>query len=307
MQRRSFFGRHATLGPCFGARSGALSSATVLLALTTACSNAGPAVNHSPGSVESVASNTDDSNTDKSNIDKSKYVVGYLPNWRGALSGWTRTLDFSALTHVTLAFATVETGTDGLEVHYRQDGAKSGDEPGLAAFVDKAHAATVKVCLAVAGGGTRSEAFAEEILKAPKELADKVAKYAETHDLDCIDVDQEEQGPTRALDDKYGEFIRELRLELNKNKKHMQLSAAVASWNPNKVLPVIDQFDFLNVMAYDFYNPPALETPTQGSSIADAQQELEYCSAKERQNPSSCGGCPSMASSGVARAATETP
>jgi len=280
MQRRSIFGRHATLGACFGARSGALSSATILLALSTACSNAAPAMNHSPGSVESVASNTDDSNTDGSTTDKSKYVVGYLPNWRGALSGWTRTLDFSALTHVTLAFATVETGTDGLEVHYRQDGATSGDEPGLAAFVEKAHAATVKVCLAVAGGSPRSEAFAEEILKAPKELADKVASYAETHDLDCIDVDQEEQFPTLALDAKYGEFIRELRLQLNKNKKHMQLSAAVATWNPNKVLPVIDQFDFLNVMAYDFYNPSSLKTPTQGSSIADAQQELEYWFSK---------------------------
>ena len=268
MQRHSIFGRHATLCACFGVRIGALSSAAILFALTTACSNAAPAVNHSPDSVESVASKSDES----------KYVVGYLPNWRGALSEWTRTLDFSALTHVNLAFATVETGTDGFEIHYRADGATSGDEPGLAKFIEKAHSDNVKVCLAVAGGDPRSEAFGREILKAPKDLAKAVARYAQTHNLDCIDVDQEEQTPTPALDAKYGEFIRELRLQLN--DMHMQLSAAVASWNPNKVLPVIDQFDFLNVMAYDFYNPSSLGTPTQGSSIADAQQELDYWFSK---------------------------
>ncbi|HEX2671260.1 MAG TPA: hypothetical protein VHM25_10340, partial [Polyangiaceae bacterium] len=95
-------------------------------------------------------------------------MVGYLPNYRGPLSDWTNTLDFSALTHVNLAFASVDNEADGIAIHYRQKDTPSGDDPGLADFVKKAHGSGsdggsgsgsgsgtgtgTKVCLSVAGG-----------------------------------------------------------------------------------------------------------------------------------------------------------
>lgn len=246
-----------------GARKSSLASLAILLALTSACSNAAPTTNQPRDSNESV----------QANAGESKRVVGYLPNYRGTLSEWTRTLDFSALTHVDLAFAAVETGTDGLSVHYREDGVASGDEPGLAAFVAKAHANGVQVCLAVGGAG-QSKELGEVILKAPHELAEKLARYAQDHDLDCIDADQEEEEPTPELDAAYAEFIRDLATRLHREQK--QLSAAVAQWNPDKILPVMDQFDFLNVMAYDFNDPWNSTTPVQTSSLADARAELDW-------------------------------
>ena len=263
MQHHPIVAPYVSLRAHFRAGAGLLSSAAILLAWTAACSNAAPAATHSLDTVESVGSNAAES----------KYVVGYLPNYRGALSDWTRTLDFSALTHVNLAFATVEQEANGLAIHYRADGASSGEEPGLAAFVAEAHAASVKVCLAV-GGGVQSDDLGKMILEAPTELAKKIALYAQEHELDCIDVDQEEQYPTAALDAAYGEFIRDLGRRLHDMQK--QLTAAVASWNPAKILPVVNQFDFLNVMAYDLNNPPSSKTPIQGSTIADAQKELDY-------------------------------
>lgn len=236
----------------------------MLLALTSACSSAGPPANQPRDTSESVDSNTA----------PTKRVVGYLPNYRGPLEDWTQTLDFSALTHVTLAFASVDTEACGVSIHYRQKEATSGDEPGLAEFVAKAHSSGTKVCLAVAGGGKASDDFGELILKGPTELATKVAEYARVHDLDCIDVDQEENYPSAELDAAYGTFIRKLSSELHGMQK--QLSAALANWNPNKVLPVLGEFDFLSVMAYDYGPPDRSTTPIQGSSISDSQAGLSW-------------------------------
>src|SRR6478735_1999034 len=260
-------------------RARMISSAVILLAVTGACSNAAPAAQQATGSNESLASDATES----------KLVVGYLPSWRGALSEWTQTLDFSALTHVNLAFATLETQNDELAIHYRQDGG-AGDEPGLAAFVAKAHANGVKVCLAVGGGGERSITSGNAILRAPKELAEKVALYVQDHELDCIDADQEELYPTAELDAAYGEFIGELGRRLHGMRK--QLSAAVASWNAEKVLPVIGEFDFLNVMAYDFNRPGDSLTPVQASSLADAQIELDWWVSRGAQEEKVVLGVP---------------
>ncbi len=239
----------------------------LVAALTVACSNAAPGVSQPQDSTESV----------HSNAAEPPRVVGYLPNYRGSLSQWARSLDFSALTHVNLAFAAVETSTDGIEIHYREQGVSSGDEPGLAAFVTEAHANHVKVCLSV-GGGAQSAAIGAAILEAPTALAEKLAAYARDHDLDCIDADQEEQRPSAELDAAYAQFIRDLGGRLHAMQK--ELSAAVASWNPDKVLPVLDQFDFLNVMAYDFNDPWGSHTPVQSSSIEAAHEELDWWVSK---------------------------
>jgi GH18 family chitinase len=264
MQARLIRAERASHLRSFGARAGALSSVAILLALATACSNAGSPANPHRDASESVASAAAES----------KRVVGYLPNYRGALSEWTRTLDFSALTHINLAFAALDTEADGLAIHYREAGAPAGDEPGLAAFVAKAHANGTKVCLAVGGGGQLSDALGAAILKEPAELAEKLASYARNHDLDCIDIDQEEDAPTAELDAAFAHFIHDLAPRLHALEK--QLSAAVARWNPQKILPVMDEFDFLNAMLYDFNVPWRSTAPVQGSSIADSQADLDW-------------------------------
>lgn len=263
MQTRRIRAPRASSLASLGARLGSFSSLATLVALT-ACSGAEPAANHPRDRSESVDSDA-----------SAKRVVGYLPYYRGPLSEWSRTLDFSRLTHVTLAFASVDTEGCGVAIHYREKEATSrDDDPGLPAFVAKAHSSGTKVCLAVGGGGQLSSDFGKAILNGPTELAEKVASYAQAHDLDCIDVDQEESYPTTELDTAYGTFVRALSSRLHGMQK--QLTAAVAQWNPNKVLPVIGEFDFLSVMAYDLNQPDKSSIPVQGSSIAESQAQMDW-------------------------------
>jgi len=250
----------------FCLRASALCSSALLLALAVACSNA-------PG----ASRPSDSSEPIESNAATSKRVVGYLPNYRGALSDWAKKLDFSALTHVNLAFATIETSGGELAIHYRADGATSGEEPGLETFLTAAHAKNVAVCLSI-GGYLQRDTLARAIIDTPEKLAEKLASYVETQHLDCVDIDQEEDAPYKELDDGFGRFVSALGPKLHTAQK--QLSAAVVAWNSSKIVPVIDQFDFLNVMAYDFQRPWASSSPVQAASYEDARTELEAWLAK---------------------------
>jgi len=267
MQSRRLRASHAPNLTFFSARVGSLSSCALLFALTAACSSAEPAANQPRDDSESVASEGV----------SAKRVVGYLPHYRDSLSYWTSTLDFSALTHVTLAFASLDTGASDVEIHYRQQGASSGDEPGLTEFVKRAHESSpkVKVCLAI-GGASGSDALGAEIVKDPVGLANKVAKYAETNELDCIDVDQEEEEAKRTdeLDAAYGNFIRALAPLLHGMDK--ELTAAVSRWKPDKILPVIGEFDFMSPMAYDYNLADSSPTPVQASPLEQSEAEMKW-------------------------------
>jgi hypothetical protein len=188
--------------------------------------------------------------------------VGYLRG-RGDLKGWKDRLDFALVSHVVLAFAGVDA----------QGNVTYGDAA-LADFVARAHAEGAKVCLALGGGGTNGGLGTLANLIAPGNRAgfiQKIADYAEQHQLDCIDVDFE--GPGVNAD--YGGFVAALAPALHEDGR--QLSAALASWYGAQVTDeAIVAFDFVNVMAYDLHNPAGKTTPVNGASLADSKQEIDY-------------------------------
>ena len=190
-------------------------------------------------------------------------TVVYLPDWRGPLSTWQQQIDFSRITYLNLCFAEADAA-----------GNVTYSDPGLDSFVSVAHAAGVKVCMAIGGasviadGGVYSTILQDGQREA---FVTKLSDYATAHQLDCIDVDLEGNG----VNQYYEAFVTALAAKLHQSGKEM--TSAVSSWFGNKISDAaIQSFDFINVMAYDLHNPGGASQPVQSSSIADSTAEVEY-------------------------------
>lgn len=193
----------------------------------------------------------------------SQRVVVYLPDYRGPLSTWAPRIDPSRMTYLNLCFAAVDAA-----------GNVSYSDAGLDAFVASAHAAGVKVCMAIGGatviedGGVYATILQDGTRSA---FVDKLTQYAVDHQLDCIDVDLEGNG----VNQYYEAFVVELAAKLHANDKEM--TSAVGSWFGHKITDkAIQAFDFINVMAYDLHNPGGTAQPVQSSSIEESKAEVDY-------------------------------
>lgn len=187
-------------------------------------------------------------------------TVVYLPSYHGSLSGWQRTLDFSHISYVNLSFATVD-----------MNGNVGYSDAGLGNFVELAHSAGVKVCVALGGATTIQDGgvFAtllEDQRRPP--FVQKLIDFAAINQLDCLDVDLEGNG----VNQYYEAFVTELAAGLKPQGR--ELTAAVAGWFADRISDkALSAFDFINVMAYDLYQ--SIETPMQTSSIEAATREVD--------------------------------
>ncbi len=190
-------------------------------------------------------------------------TVGYLPSYRGALSTWATSLDFSRVSYVNVCFATLDAS-----------GNVSYPDATLSTFLAAAHKAGSKVCMALGGATTITDfgAFAAQIAPANRAaFVQKIANYTVSTGLDCIDVDFEGNG----VNADYEGFVSALAAALKAQGK--ETTAALASWFGEKVTSnALQAFDFVNVMAYDLHNPGGNATPVQSSSLADAKTEVDY-------------------------------
>ena len=190
-------------------------------------------------------------------------IVGYLPGRRGPLEDWATKLDFTLLSYVDVCFAGID-----------DNGNVSYSDSYLPQFATAAHAKGGKVCLSLGGGGTGGGLGGLASLIAPAKRADfvsKLAAYATSSGIDCIDVDFEGTG----VNQDYEGFVTALGTSLH--AEHKEMSAAVASWFGKQVTGnALQAFDFVNVMAYDLHNPAGTSVPVQGSSVPDSKAEIDY-------------------------------
>ncbi|HEV3026036.1 MAG TPA: glycosyl hydrolase family 18 protein, partial [Planctomycetota bacterium] len=103
-------------------------------------------------------------------------------------------------------------------------------------------------------------------------FASKLAAYVEEHGFDGLDVDIE--GPS--INEDYGAFVRALSAAFKPSGK--VLTAALSQGYGGKSVPdsALEDFDFVNVMAYDgagSWNPDA---PGQHSSMEFARKNVDY-------------------------------
>ena len=165
-------------------------------------------------------------------------VVGYLPDWTYEYYG---KLDFSALTHVNIAFCNPD--SSGNISCYIPDVEMKN-------IVNKAHSHDVKVMAALGGAGGCDGYL--QFIDTPEEMADfneKIIAYCEKFDLDGIDLDIE-LGSYHEIWNYYADWVDSLRVLCD--EYGYELSTATAQWVAVKVSPeTFGLFDFLNVMAYD--------------------------------------------------------
>jgi hypothetical protein len=174
-------------------------------------------------------------------------AVMYLPNWAGSFSMWATKIDFAKMTHLLLAFGTVNSGTNDWSL-----GAPDADVKALAAA---AHAAHVKILVSIGGadddiGIINRYATASNIAPLVANLDALVTRL----DLDGVDVDLE-RGNDMTSSGNFAAFAAQLVSTLRPEGK--LVTAALAQYiveDAGSGDPVVKKwlaaFDFINLMIY---------------------------------------------------------
>ncbi len=165
-------------------------------------------------------------------------VVGYLPDWS---YGCFATLDFSALTHLNIAFCNPDPA-----------GQFSCSIPDAAfhEIVARAHASGVKVLASLGGaGGSGNYPALVATAESRKQLNKNLLAYCRKYDLDGIDLDIEGDVDA-AFWPPYEDWCLSLRSLCDADS--LLLTTATAQWVSRHVSDTAFAcFDFLNIMAYD--------------------------------------------------------
>ncbi|MFM7024140.1 MAG: glycosyl hydrolase family 18 protein [Flavobacteriales bacterium] len=193
-------------------------------------------------------------------------VVAYVPNWID-LNTFSNGIDYSKLTHINIAFENAVNANGDLSYNSQND-----------ILITRAHNNGVKVLMSMGGGSASEDATIRDryfSLISPANRAAfvaKIAAFVSAHKLDGFDVDLE--GP--AINGDYEGFIQDLSAALAPNKK--LLTAALSQgYGASKVTTATySYFDWINIMSYDGAGPWDPNAPGQHSSMALAQDNVNY-------------------------------
>lgn len=193
-------------------------------------------------------------------------VAGYVPVWEDLAAAAER-LDFAALTHLHLAFVNPSDAAGTLPFDAK-----------VTPLMAKARAAGVKVLFSLGGGGASEDAdmrarYAVLLSDGARAgFVKSLASYATAHGFDGIDVDLE--GP--AITEQYGAFIRDLAAALK--PAGLLMTAALSKGYGGDRVPAeaLAAFDLVHIMAYDATGPWAADRPGQHSSLAFAQENVQW-------------------------------
>lgn len=185
-------------------------------------------------------------------------VVGYIRS-NGDITGDMRKVDLNRITHLNIAFINPE--PDG---HFKE-------MPVLDSVISIAHAHNIKVLMSC-GGGSRHEYYAKLLADPMREqVVNNFIAFVDKYQLDGVDVDIEGDD----IDSNYENFVVALGKPLRSRNK--LLTAALAYYTRTKITnKALQQFDFINMMAYDKTGPWRLTDPTQHSPMSYAEDHLNY-------------------------------
>jgi chitinase len=178
-------------------------------------------------------------------------VVGYFPSW----SGDPAEIQYRALTHIDYAFLTPTAQGGYLPVPRAEK---------LAALIEMAHAHGVKVLASLGGADDGIGAF-ETIATDPQISAvfiDNTMALVAGYGLDGIDMDWE--FPAMKVADEYAVLMHCLAERLHAAGCLLTAAVSAGSWHGGAIRgSVIEDVDFLNVMAYDDgYRQPGVHHST---------------------------------------------
>jgi len=187
------------------------------------------------GSAESNQANDDQSAAEPSASVKRPRVVGYLPTYKFAEKP---ALHLETLTHLNIAFAIPN---DEGKVEF------AGADPNtIRDIVERAHAAKVKVLVALAGY-TGSQQTSDWLDKDFDRVVDSLLELVDEYHFDGVDVDIEGENIRSKT---YGPLMRTLSKRLAEFPERKLLTAAVAEYMKENYA-ALGTVDFLNIMSYD--------------------------------------------------------
>jgi hypothetical protein len=187
--------------------------------------------------------------------------------------GWATKVDFTKMTHLLLAFATVDNNNSWTGL---------GDMAGVQALVAAAHAKNVKVLVSIGGGGgdqTVISAYQSASNIAP--LVANLDTMVTAMNLDGVDVDLETGSGMRSSSN-YPAFVSQLISTFHPEGKLVTTASAqyiVQDQNPDAtIIATLKSFDFVNDMIYsanmnDFTSEAAWWT---GNSIGLPKDNLVW-------------------------------
>ncbi len=203
-------------------------------------------------------------------------AVMYLPNWNGSFASWATMIDFTKMTHLLLAFGTVDTSNNW------DMGASDSDVQTLAAA---AHSNQVRVLVSIGGadddiGIINQYNTASNITPLVANLDAMITRL----DLDGVDVDLE-RGNLMQSSSNYPAFVSRLVSTFRPNG--MLVTTALAQYiaqdaNSDAVLMgVFQSFDFINDMIYttnlkDYTSEASWWTGTQGITSTKLCLGIEF-------------------------------
>jgi chitinase len=181
---------------------------------------------------------------------RSTRLVGYLPDYDGSYADFAKTLDFSKLTHLYLAFGVPPTCTGTCTAASDMQFSLGQTDADIKTLVDKAHRKGVKVILSIGGGGGDQQILQFYNAGLSKQLVKSLNKYIQKHNLDGVDLDIEDPNNMGVP---YETFTRTLIDTFH--PQGMIVTAAVAEYLQDSMPDrALHMFDFINVMNYSNYS-----------------------------------------------------
>lgn len=191
-------------------------------------------------------------------------VIGYIFS-KGDIVTDMKQIDLTRITHLNIAF--INPDTTGV----------FKPMPALDTVVQMAHAHNVRVLMSC-GGGSRHPYYAK-LLSDPwrGQLVSNFIAFVDKYHLDGIDVDIEGDD----IDANYEHLVVALGQPLRQRNK--LLTAALAYYTRNLISDrALQQFDFVNLMAYDKTGPWNPSRPGPHAPMSYVKEHLEYWSSERK-------------------------
>ncbi len=229
---------------------------------TTIAANS-PSSTSSSQTAENFSSSNDKDRFDPWHEHRRPLLVGYLPDYDGSYADFAKTLDFTKMTHLYLAFGLPPWCNGTCTASSDMTFSLGQTDADIKTLVDKAHSQHVKVVLSIGGGGGDQQILQFYNAGLSKPLVKSLNKYIRAHNLDGVDLDIEDPNN---MGDPYATFVRTLVDEFRPQDK--LVTAAVAEYLQDSMPDrALHQFDFVNVMNY--------------SNLSDAEEAMQYYSEQK--------------------------
>ncbi len=173
-------------------------------------------------------------------------LVAYLPDWNGSFASFAKSVDFSKMTHLNLAFVNPPSCGGPCTSNSNMTFSIGQSDADIATLVNAAHSAGAKVLASIGGGGGDQQILQFYNANLSDALVASLDGYLKAHDLDGADVDIESPPNFGAP---FATFVSALAKTLHPQGK--LVTAAVAQYlQSNMPDSALHEFDFINDMIY---------------------------------------------------------